>query len=303
MKKLTLSFTFLGMICLYACSSKQEAQMTKNYAEADTVAASYASPEPQSTESKTTKDNRKFLRTADLKFRTKDVRKATYLVEDLTRHFDGFITRNDLQSRILYQDKTQISADSLLEITTFNVEGNISIRVPNRNLDSLVRQLNQLIDYLDHRTVTAEDVNLTLLRNSLKINRLESFDKRNQQVNDSRKGDILKANTAEEDRLDRQMASDDYKINNKDLEDKVNYSTVSLMLYQREQVSKALLPNPKSIESYKPNLFLRVWNSIKDGWVIIEEIIVFLFKLWAVIFLGLGGYWIYRMSRPKLVKG
>src|SRR5689334_4249350 len=41
---------------------------------------------------------RKFIRTSDMKFRVKDVAKATYQIEDITRSFNGFVTYTHLES-------------------------------------------------------------------------------------------------------------------------------------------------------------------------------------------------------------
>lgn len=301
MKKCHLILFMAIIAILTACSTNQEQTdyVGKSSeivsAQADTVAISAP------TTSIDANKKRKFIRTADVKFKTNDVRKTTYSIEKITTSFGGFIIHNDLQSNIIKKVRKQISADSLVEITTFTVENNISLRVPNRFVDTLLRSLNQHIAYLDHRTLNADDVNLTILSNSMKIKRLNGFDDINKTQNKKRKGDIIETSIAEGNRLDHQMQADDYKINNLDLEDKVNFSTITINLYQAEQISKTILPNPEKIKAYEPNIIFKIWDSIKIGWFVIETILVFLFKFWSIILLGLFIYWILKKGilNPK----
>ncbi|MFN3849032.1 MAG: DUF4349 domain-containing protein [Spirosomataceae bacterium] len=300
MKKLTLSFAFITLtMSIFSCTQTQENAAYIHQQSADSTQAIVTEPNSTTTVPKANLQDRKFIRSADLKFETKDVRQTTYLIEDVTTRYGGFITQNQLRSDIISKETKPISADSLVEITTFNVENSLSLRVPNRNLDSLVRMLNKNIQFLDYRNVSTEDVNLTMLSNSMKINRLENFDKRKQQINDEKNGKILEANIAEDNRLEHQIESDNYKINNLSLSDRVNYSTVNITIYQRTQTQKAFMVNPTVIEPYKPNVFLRLWDSFKDGWVAAEELIVFLMKFWMLIAIGLGIFALHRLSKTK----
>ena len=91
--------SFVVLVCfsiLISCGKKEEASS------ADTTAtevgtgyvASSAAKEPEN------ESQRKFIRTADLKFRVKNVEKSTYNIEDITRHFGGFVTYTNLETTI-----------------------------------------------------------------------------------------------------------------------------------------------------------------------------------------------------------
>jgi hypothetical protein len=111
--------------------------------------------------------NRRFIRTADLKFKVKSVVKATYGIEDIVGQQGGFVTYTNLYSTIDYVNSTAISADSTLETTHFTVLNSMTIRIPNRKLDTTLKAIAKHIDYLDHRIITADDVALQLLSNDL----------------------------------------------------------------------------------------------------------------------------------------
>ena len=94
---------------------------------------------------------RKFIRTADVKFKVKNVAKSTYAIEDATSKFGGFVTYTNLQSTINEEDKTKVSQDSTLVTTKYKVENNITIRVPNTKLDTVIKTIAKQIHFLDYR--------------------------------------------------------------------------------------------------------------------------------------------------------
>ncbi|WP_337042838.1 DUF4349 domain-containing protein [Emticicia sp. 17c] len=244
---------------------------------------------------------RKFIRTAELKFQVNDVRKASEQIEALTANYGGFITQSSLQTNRLDQKTIQVSIDSLMEVSSINIVSDITIRIPNEHLESLLKDLNGMIQYLDYRNIKADDVSLQLLSNSIASKRLENFSRHNQQANGKRKGNILAATEAEEKMLEHQLQADSHKIDNLSLQDKIDYSTIVLNLYQKESLHKIMLQNRQSIHYYKANFFLRVWDSIKIGWDFLEETIVILIRLWFILIPGaiILFYWLTKSKRAK----
>ena len=99
--------------------------------------------------------------------------------------------------------------------------------------------------------------------------------------------------------LDRETESDDTIIKNLSLEDQVNFSTVTLYLYQRETVKKELVYNEKNSNAYRPHIGLQIWDSLKTGWFMLEGIIAFITQLWALILIGFLGYLGYKKFVKK----
>jgi hypothetical protein len=185
----------------------------------------------------------------------------------------------------------------LAEISTFTVQNDLTIKVPNRQLDSLLREVFRLVDYWDSCEIKADEVTLSLLHSSLKMKRIEDFSQRNKSNIDRKKGDITLANSAEENILDLQNKADNYLIDQKNTEDQINFSTINLHIYQAATTQKTMLANPKNIESYRPNILLRLLDSVQDGWRVLEELLVFLMKFW-VLFVGLFlGYFLFKRYR------
>ena len=241
--------------------------------------------------------NRKFLRTAEIKFQTKDVRKAIYKIEDLVGHYGGYLEHNQLHSDFITENTIEISEDSVMKVGKLSAEAELLIRVPNQNLDSLLRKINPLIEYLEKRTIHAEDVRVQMLANQLKAKRLSENKNRFEKSVDSRNGNASMGLEAESEVLNKQMTADEYMLNNMSLADKVNFSTVNMTIYQATALYKEMAENPS--RNFEPNLLQRLWSSLKTGWRFISNLLVVLTKGWSIIAIILAGMWVYRKDLLK----
>jgi hypothetical protein len=286
--------TLVIIALLFSCKKADYAEESADYkTTADSTAvSSTAAVQPKNS-------NQKFIRTADIKFKVKNVVKSTYAIENAVSKFGGFVTYTNLQSNIHDQIKTKISQDSTLETTKFSVENNITIRVPNTQLDTVIKSIARQIDFLDFRVIKADDVSLKLLANQLSQKRSATNEKRVEKAIDNKGkkiNDIMEAETA----LANQKETNDSKtIENLSIQDQVNFSTITLQLYQNETIKQEITAGEKDSAYYKPNLGIQIIDSLKSGWYILQAILVFFINLWPFILLSLGGFFLYKRYIKK----
>lgn len=248
----------------------------------------------------TKKDSaRKFLRTADMRFRADNVYRSTYAIEDIINKHSGFVTLSNLHSTISYTNKVAVSADSLLETTYYTVENTMSLRVPNVSLDSVLKEIAAQIVFLDYRVITASDVSLQLMANKWSQRRAERHGERLEKAIDTRGKKLRETAEAEESLAQKEELADYNKLNSLSLIDQVNYSTVNLQVYQREVTKKELIPNEENIREYEPGLLSKMKDSLKDGWVFLEGFLVFLLKLWPLVPIALVLYILLKKYYAK----
>lgn len=281
---LLLSFTTLLMSCKKSETLSEEA--TNDVVTEAAISSSAAVEKQDST--------RKFVRTADIKFRVKNVPQTTYAIENITNKFDGFVTYTNLQSNIIDEYETKISQDSTLESTRYNVENNITIRVPNKRLDTVIKCIAKQIDFLDYRIIKADDVSLKMLSNQLAQQRSTAKEKRVEKAIDSKGKKINDVIEAENNLANQKEQKDAAKLENLSIQDQINFSTLSIQIYQRESVKQEMVANTKDYNYYKPNIGIRLLDSLKTGWNVLLDIIVFLFQIWWLLLIGFGGYFIYK---------
>ncbi|MEO6819032.1 MAG: DUF4349 domain-containing protein, partial [Ginsengibacter sp.] len=190
-------------------------------------------------------------------------------------------------------------ADSSLETTYFTVVNKMVLRVPNTQLDTTLKSISPLIDYLDYRVIKADDVALNLLANNLTQERSKKNEKRLTDAIDNRGKKLKETTTAEELLLSKQEQSDNAKISNLSLQDQVNFSTVSLYIYQRQAIKRELISNNKNIDEYTPGFGSRILDSFKTGYEILQNIIIFITQIWGLILIAVVIYIIYRRYGKK----
>jgi hypothetical protein len=243
--------------------------------------------------------NRKFIRTADVKFKVKNVAKSTYAIEDATTKFGGFVTYTNLQSNIHSEDRTKVSQDSTLVTTKYKVDNNITIRVPNTKMDTVIKTIAKQIHFLDYRIIKANDVSLQMISNELAQKRSNSSEKRLENAIDSKGKKLNQVVKAEENLDAKKEQNDASKLQNLSLQDQVNFSTLTLNIYQDESIKQEMVANEKSINAYRPNIGLQIWDSIKTGWFMLEHIISFVVVLWPFVLIGLLGFFGYKKFLKK----
>lgn len=260
-----------------------------------------APPEPKQALSSNvatyTDSSRRFILAGDLRFRTDDVVKTTFAIEALIARHGGFVANTHLSTDINSRYSTPISKDSLLETTRYTVINRLTIRVPSNELDTTLKSLITYVDFLDHRTLSATDVRLTLLRDKLTKRRLAQHTDRLTDAVDEQGHKLKETITAQERLIDRQRQADEASLNTMELEDRIAYSTLTLDIYQREAIRRDLVPNEQNIEAYEPGFFSKASEALKDGWDLLLQLVLTLVRGWSVILLGIVVYLLYRRIR------
>ena len=140
-------------IVLFSCSSSSEYMSEKEagakvFADSVSEAIQSINQTPMKADS-----NRAFVRNADLSFKVKDVKNATFDIERIVSEHNGYITSSVLESTINYKNSVRTTKDSVLDITNYTAHNNIVMRVPNKELDKTLTEISTLIDYLEYRKI------------------------------------------------------------------------------------------------------------------------------------------------------
>ncbi|MES2543512.1 MAG: DUF4349 domain-containing protein [Bacteroidota bacterium] len=285
----------LVTIAVYSCKKSEESPSEdsgNSETASENVISSSAAVEPKNS-------NRKFIRTADIKFKVKNTAQSTYAIENTVNRFGGFVTYTNLQSSVSEKSETKISQDSTLETTRYTVENNITIRVPNTKLDTVIKTIAKQIDFLDFRVIKADDVSLKMLANQMAQNRGDENENRLTKAIDGKGKKLNQIIDAEENLATKKEQNDNSKLDNLSLKDQINFSTLTLQIYQREAIKQEMVANGKSINAYRPHIGLQVLDSLKTGWFIVEGIIAFIVQLWGLLLIAVLAWLGYRKYLKK----
>lgn len=230
--------------------------------------------------------NRKLIKTANLRFKVRNVENATQQIEQVTSRFGGFILSSSIKNSIYTYDEYRVSKDSMMVVGVNNIENNIILRVPEFYLDSALFYIGKIWIKLDERSINAEDVTITILSNEL---RAKLYQKTATHINtaadknQNRLNDVVNAEQTAANYLENTITK---KIENLELQDKIDYSTITLSIYQDKVLYKEMIANVDT-EQYAQRFGSELVDSLAFGWKIFKAFLLFLVKCWSLILISL----------------
>ena len=311
--KLIRLITFSTIIFLvFSCSQSPNYEASQAiydemaYVESESVAPSeYSTVDLVSSSAareNATDTSRRFIRIAELRFKTKDAIRATYAIEDIIARHGGFVENTELRSVINRIETIRVSRDSTLESTYYTISNTMKLRVPFRKLDATLKEIAAYAEFMDYRKVSATDVRLNLFRNDLTQRRIARQEKRLQNAIDN-KGERLNQITAAEDLLAaRQKQADQAQLANLELKDRIEFSAIAVDLWQDGTVKRIMKANEEKIDKYRPTFGVRFSDALKAGWYGFVEFVIFLTNFW-ILWLMVAGVFVgirhYRRRKKK----
>ncbi len=248
---------------------------------------------------------RKFIRNAQAQFRVKDVYRSALAIEDVAAAQGGFVVNNNIYAQTLNTQRRPAGDGMLVELTEYTVRGDISVRVPSDNTQAFLRAIANQMEFLDQRSFNAADAQFDILRQQLAFEREQQAQRDLGQA--GRQGghmldkvDVISAQSS------AKLQRDEALIQQKQYEDKVEFSTISLSLYQMSRIRKTELPDVEAIfRDNSPGFFSRLGESMRVGWYWILDLFVALMRAWPVWLMlaaALVGFRRWRVGRRPAPK-
>lgn len=239
----------------------------------------------------------KIVKTADMRFRVKDVQNTKERLSAILKAEGGTIAEFSISSNIQNTEKVKYKADSLMELTAYRTEGTITAKVPSEKLDDFTNKVAGMAVFVDNQSMKFDDQSLAYLTNELKsINRAEAVTSMEAQ-RPAKKNTPVAPKTVQE----KLVLKDDYvdrKVKNMSIDSRVEYSDVQLSFYQDNTVKQLIVANDQ-LSDYRPPFFQRVVLNLQNGWFIFKELILLLLNIWSILLLIAIGYFGYRYYKKQ----
>ncbi len=277
-------FAILAAVAIFAagCSTEYKNEST-DYATAEPIADSLAAVD----------FGEKMVKSADMRFRVKDVQQTKAFLSKNIRSKGGLLMEATISTTVQGSEKVKYSADSLKEITAYRREAYVVAKIPSDKLDEFTNEIAASAVFVDQQSLKMEDLSLSYLENKLKSeNRKEAVEQLNKVA--TKKGvNVENSLNIKDDFVER-------KVQNLHIDQSVKYSTITLNFYQDNAVKTFVVAND-NIYDYKPNFFKRLTLNLVDGWMYFKEFILFLSRLWLFIVVGTivffaGRYYIRKQN-------
>ena len=238
---------------------------------------------------------RKFIRTANADFRVRDVYESAIAIENIVAKLDGFVVNNQLGANVDRVNRYSTGNGKLMELAEYTVRGNLTVRVPSDKTQDFLRAMVSQIEFLDQRHFEARDVQFELLRKQLEFLRNQEAQKQLGDLSTS-PGKIADKAAIISGQNNTKAVRDEAAVLQKEVEDKVAFSTISLSLYQLSKVRKTEMDDVDAIaKAIRPGFFSRLFIAFSTGWYGLLDIVIELFTLWPLwLAAGLGIFAIKR---------
>lgn len=271
------------ILTFFGCQSKKE-----DYASTQEMKAA------ESIAADTAETAEKIVKTADMRFRVKDVQKTKEQLSAAIKAEGETVAEFSIESNIKESDKVKQSTDSLKEITSYRTDGYLVAKVPSEKLDDFTNTIAKMAVYIDHQSMKLDDQSIVYLSNKLKAqNRVDAVNKINK-VATKKSANVESSLYIKDDYVDK-------KIDNMQIDSKVKFSTITLNFYQDNTVKTMVVAND-NLYDYRPAFGTRLWLGIVNGWTIFKEIIIAISNLWMLVLVGVAAYFAikYFVRKNKL---
>lgn len=240
---------------------------------------------------------RKFIRTAQAQFRVKDVYSSALAIEDVAAQQGGFVVNNNISAQTMNVQRRPAGDGKLLELAEYTVRGTLIVRVPSDKSQAFLRAIASQMEFLDQRSFDAADAQFQMLRQQLAYQREQQAQMELGQAMQSgdrldRKSEVIAARTG------AKLQRDEALIQKKEFEDKVDFSTINLSLYQLSKIRQTELVDVEAVfEKHSPGFFWRLFSSLRVGWYGLLDLLLALLQVWPLwVVMGLGLYGLRRWS-------
>lgn len=272
------------VLTIFGCQNEN-----KKYASADAVDTQELSKEASDSTAA-----EKIIKTADMRFRVKDVQNTKEQLSKTIKAEGGTVAEFSIESTIQETDKVKQSTDSLKEITSYRTQGYLVAKVPSEKLDEFTNTIARMAVFVDHQSMKMDDQSIAYLANKLKAqNRVDAIEKINK-VASKKSANVESSLYIKDDYVDK-------KIENMQIDSRVKFSTITLNFYQDNTVKTMIVAND-NLYDYRPAFVNRLWLGIVNGWTIFKEIIIAISNLWMLILVGFAVFFTikYFIRRNKL---
>lgn len=247
---------------------------------------------------------RRFIRTANAEFRVEDVYASTNAIEALAARHGGFVTRNDVAAQVTSTQSRSLGNGRQVELATYITRGTMQVRVPSDRGSPFLREMLSQMQFLDSRRFEALDAQFELLRQQLAQARAQQAQAAIGVAVESG-GRLVDKVDAIATQADAKAARDDALITRRTYEDKVEFATLDLALYQTPRIRRTeMLDIDAALRAEGPGFWTRIRQALQGGWQGLQSVFIALIAMWplwisAGIALLLLRAWRLRIRRTR----
>jgi hypothetical protein len=232
----------------------------------------------------------KLVKTADMRFKVKNVQQTGDAIAALTTRDGGMVMHHQLVANVERSEDIRVSDDSVNRVSALSTNADMTVKVPSEKLENFMTEVSHLGMFVTLRKMDIEDRTLDYLSEKLKLKNRQEL------VAQQKQGKVIIKNPVNVMLLKDDMV--DQQIGNMRTDAAVQYSVVSLSFYQSNIIHQEMIANDDP-SAYQLPFFKRLTIAVSNGWFVFVELLLGLANAWVFIILAIGVWMLYRYYKRK----
>jgi hypothetical protein len=232
----------------------------------------------------------KLVKTADMRFKVKNVQQTGDAIAALTTRDGGMVMNHQMQANVEQSNDIRVSDDSVKRVSALSTNADMTVKVPSENLESFLTEVSHMGMYVTLRKMDIEDRTLDYLSEKLKLRNRQDL------IAQQKKGKVVIKDPVNVMLLKDDMV--DQQIGNMRTDAAVKYSVVSLSFYQSNIIHQEMVANDDP-SAYQLPFLSRLRIALSNGWHVFVELLLGLANAWVFIILGLALWGLFRYYKRK----
>lgn len=232
----------------------------------------------------------KLVKTADMRFKVKNVQQTGDAIAALTARDGGMVMHHQMQANVESSQDVRVSDDSVKRVSALSTTADMTVKVPSEKLEGYMTEIAHMGMYVTLRKMDIEDRTLDYLSEKLKLKNRQDL------IDQQKKGKVVIKNPVNVMLLKDDMV--DQQIGNMRTDEAVKYSVVALSFYQSNIIHQEMIANDDP-SAYQLPFFNRLVMALSNGWHLFVELLLGLANIWVFIVLSAALWMLYRYYRRK----
>ena len=270
--KILIPLAGVALFCALFCACKGK---TGGYEVANNSSSS--SSDADTVRKADTSSGQKLIKTAGMNFKVKNVNQTAVRIDALTGSFGGMVVHQQMGSSVEGSEEVRVSKDSVMRVTSLATTADMTVKVPSVKLEKFMDSVASMGLFVTNRSLDITDKTLDYLSAQLKLK------SRDELVKQQKTGKIIIKDPAKV--LDLKDDMIDQQIGNRQIDDAVKNSLVSLNFYQSNTISKEVIVDDDP-SAYQLPFFKRLLMACENGWSLCLDIIIGLANVWVLLLAG-----------------
>ncbi|MFK7786436.1 MAG: DUF4349 domain-containing protein [Crocinitomicaceae bacterium] len=268
---LTVFLLILSTSCTNSESAGAHMEKSENMQQTASMEMDMSANSPKYKQNKKL-ENRKLIWTADLEFQVKNVEKSTEEINKLSEKYDAFVS------------------DMRMSNDSYRITNTITVRVPNAQFQKFVSAIKGQSVFMNRSDISSQDVTEEFVDIQARLKTKREVRDRYIQVLKTKTGTVKDIIEAEEAIrvITEEIEAKEGRL--RYLNDRVDLSTVTLMMYEQVQYTE-------SPERFEKTYSDDASESFGTGWQAVKFISLGFISIWPLLLIGLITLGVWRRKK------